>query len=208
MTPSRAYDLARFALRHPLMSYYRAYIRARGVKLDGDIWICARPNVTLGGDSSCSIGEGAFIPTPIQIRGADRGRIIIGKYSSLDTLARLHVANDATLRLGEHVSIGPFNIINAFDDCTIEDNAMLGPFVNVNCADHGMEICDVAMRFQEGTYAPVFIGEECWIGSHSVILKGSRIGRGAVVAAGSVVCGDVPEMTIVGGVPARVIKKR
>jgi len=106
------------------------------------------------------------------------------------------------------VAIGPFSIINAFDDCTIRKNTMLGPYVNVNCADHGMECGKEPMRFQGGCYGPVVIGEDCWICSHAVILKGVTIGDGAVVAAGAVVSEDVPPLAIVAGVPARVISHR
>ncbi|NPV58478.1 MAG: hypothetical protein HPY75_02300 [Actinobacteria bacterium] len=84
---------------------------------------------------------------------------------------------------------------------------MLGPYVNINCADHGMALGE-PMRFQQGSYGPVVIEEDCWIGSHSVILKGVTVGAGAVVAAGAVVTRDVPSLSIVGGVPARVIGHR
>jgi acetyltransferase-like isoleucine patch superfamily enzyme len=54
----------------------------------------------------------------------------------------------------------------------------------------------------------VTIGDDVWIGCNAVILPGVRIGRGAVVAAGSVVTRDVPEYAIVGGIPARILKQR
>ncbi|MGF7046849.1 acetyltransferase-like isoleucine patch superfamily enzyme [Paenibacillus sp. DS2015] len=54
---------------------------------------------------------------------------------------------------------------------------------------------------------PIFIGDEVWIGCKSTILKGVTIGKGAVVAAGSVVTKDVEPYTLVGGIPAKVIKR-
>ena len=53
----------------------------------------------------------------------------------------------------------------------------------------------------------VIIGNNVWVGANCTILKGVSIGNGAIIAAGAVVTGDVPEYTIVAGVPARVIKK-
>jgi len=52
---------------------------------------------------------------------------------------------------------------------------------------------------------PVVIEDDVWIGCRSIILKGVRIGRGAVIAAGSVVTKDIPAGAIAGGVPARVL---
>lgn len=54
---------------------------------------------------------------------------------------------------------------------------------------------------------PIFIEDDCWIGAHATILPGVRIGRGATVAAGAVVSKDVEAGCLVGGVPAKFIRK-
>lgn len=54
---------------------------------------------------------------------------------------------------------------------------------------------------------PIHIGADCWIGARATILPGVRIGRGVTVAAGAVVTKDVEDQVLVGGVPARVIRK-
>jgi acetyltransferase-like isoleucine patch superfamily enzyme len=200
-------DRLRFAVLNPSIRYHQWQLRRGGVECGPYVWIAAKPDVALCGESTCSIGNCTFIPTPIQIRGNDRGRIRVGEHCSIDTLARLFAANDALLDIADNVGIGPYNIINAFDDCSIGRNTMLSPYVNINCADHGMELGE-PMRCQYGCYGPVVIGEDCWLCSHAVILKGVTIGDGAVVAAGSVVNSDIPPYTIAAGVPARVVGER
>ncbi|QCX34774.1 acyltransferase [Caloramator sp. E03] len=61
-------------------------------------------------------------------------------------------------------------------------------------------------RFYKRKVAPVVLEEGCWIGANATILCGVKIGKCSVVAAGSVVNKDVPEYTVVGGVPAKYIK--
>ena len=62
-------------------------------------------------------------------------------------------------------------------------------------------------RNRKNHYAPIKIGAHVWIGSNVTIISGVSIGEWSVVAAGAVVTKDVPPMTVVGGVPARVIKR-
>jgi acetyltransferase-like isoleucine patch superfamily enzyme len=190
--------------RVPVNSWY---LRRKGVRLGKYPWIPGRVDLNLAGQSSLSIGECVFIPRTVEVLGNDEGCIEIGDNVRLDSGARLHVANRATLRIGDCTGVGPYNMFNAFDDLEIGRDVMFGPFVNINTADHGME-AGSPMREQEGTYGPVLIGDNCWLGAGSVILKGVTMGNGAVVGAGAVVNCDIPERCIAVGVPARVVGVR
>ena len=66
---------------------------------------------------------------------------------------------------------------------------------------------DITSERFELTTAPIEIGDMAWIGARAIVLPGRRIGEGAVVAAGAVVTDDVEAQTLVGGVPAKVIKR-
>jgi acetyltransferase-like isoleucine patch superfamily enzyme len=73
--------------------------------------------------------------------------------------------------------------------------------------NHGTSMTE-SMNTQKPSIDAIEIGEEVWLGVNVVVLKGVKIGKGAVIAAGSVLLGDVGEYEIFGGVPAKLIKKR
>ena len=89
------------------------------------------------------------------------------------------------------------------------DRIKIGNRVDVSS---GSYLCtaghDIESPIMELTYAPIIIGDDVWIASRSIILPGVSIGNGAVVASGAVVAKDVSPWTVVGGNPARYIKKR
>jgi acetyltransferase-like isoleucine patch superfamily enzyme len=197
----------RFALGNPKLLFNPWYLRRKGAVIGEAAWISGWVDLALAGRSTFTIGNGVFIPRTIEVRGIDDGRIIVGDNVTIDTGARLHAANSGTLRVGDRVGIGPYNIFNAFDDLSIGDDTMFGPFININCADHGMEL-GRPMREQYGTYGPVTIGRDCWLGAMVVVTRGVTIGDGAVIGAGSVVTQDIPPNTIAAGVPCCTIKER
>lgn len=118
-----------------------------------------------------------------------------------------------TIYIGDDVYIGPGAVFNASDSrITIHNKVMFGPGVYIMGGDHnfnqvGKYMFDVKYK-NESDDLPVIIESDVWIGCRVVILKGVTIGKGAIVAAGAVVTKDVPDFSIVGGVPAKVIGNR
>lgn len=109
---------------------------------------------------------------------------------------------------GKNIHIGKNVFINMgckFQDqggIYIGDGALIGHNVVLATLNHAKSPRDRGSMVP----APIRIGKNVWIGSNATILPGVTIGDGAIVAAGAVVAGDVPENTIVGGVPAKLIR--
>jgi len=115
----------------------------------------------------------------------------------------------AHLRIGHHVVIGPHTILCAAHGISIGDHCRFGPFVSIYDTD--LHPADAELRRQDYgppeavDGAPITIEDDVWLGVGAIVLKGVRIGRGAIVGAGAVVTRDVPAYTIVAGNPARTI---
>ena len=74
--------------------------------------------------------------------------------------------------------------------------------------NHGFDKINIPTIKQDYYDNDIVINDDVWIGAGSIILSGIKIGKGAIIASGSLVNKDVPSFTIVGGVPAKVIKER
>ena len=109
---------------------------------------------------------------------------------------------------GKNIHIGKHVFINMgckFQDqggIYIDDGALIGHNVVLATLNHAISPKDRSSMLP----APIHIGKNVWIGANATVLPGVTIGAGAIVAAGAVVTKDVPENTIVGGVPAKVIR--
>ena len=109
--------------------------------------------------------------------------------------------------LGDNSGIGVNAQIAAH--VTIGNDVMMGPECIIYTANHAFDNCEVPM-WRQGFSAPrpVIIGNDVWIGGRVTILPGVHVGDGAIIGAGSVVTHDVEPYSIVGGNPAKLIRKR
>ena len=90
----------------------------------------------------------------------------------------------------------------------IGEQVIIGPGVQIFSENHNYEQQGIPIKEQGVTRLGVSIGDHCWLGGRVTVLDGVHIGRGCVVAAGSVVTKSCPDYSILAGVPARVIKSR
>jgi acetyltransferase-like isoleucine patch superfamily enzyme len=111
------------------------------------------------------------------------------------------------LEIGDGCYIGRFAHINAAHGVVIEDEVLIADRVYVSDIDHEYRRAPEPVISQGvNSKGPVRLKRGCWIGAGAVILPGVTVGAGAVVAANAVVTKDAPDFTVVGGVPARVLK--
>jgi len=112
-----------------------------------------------------------------------------------------HLGGDGRLEVGNRVFFNSGAVVLAFDRITIEDDVALASEVFVTDSDNH------PVAGQPVRTLPIRICHGAWVATRAIVLPGVTIGSRAVVAAGAVVTGDVPDDTLVAGVPARVVRK-
>ncbi|MEA2298014.1 MAG: hypothetical protein QOF77_950 [Solirubrobacteraceae bacterium] len=158
--------------------------------------------------SFAACGPGTLIHLPVRIYGEQRislGReVIVGPSSWL-----LALEDGARLAIGDHTAISGHCVFSAADRVTIGVSVLIARGVFIADHSHDRSKPGVPIRHSGiSEVAPVAIGDGCWLGQNAVVLPGVTIGTGAVVGANSVVREDVPDGSIVAGVPARVVGHR
>ena len=149
------------------------------------IILARHKNITIGKNSTFGRGTVFYAPTQMSIGN----NVYIGKYCSLET----------DIRIGDDVLIGNnVGLIGKYD----HDYSCVGKSIK-----DSPWIGDRDYKFK-GKDLRIEIENDVWIGYGAIVVSGVKIGRGSIVAAGSVVLNDVAPYTIVGGNPARVLSKR
>jgi acetyltransferase-like isoleucine patch superfamily enzyme len=142
------------------------------------------------------------------------GRIVIGDHVTLDGRLSFIFGNRISTRpevvIGDHTYIGYGCCFTASSSITVGRHCLLAG--NVQIADYDGHPIDAAHRrsgapMSPDSVRPVVIGDDVWIGTRVLILKGVHIGDRAIIGAGAVVSRDVPPDTVVAGNPARVVKQ-
>jgi acetyltransferase-like isoleucine patch superfamily enzyme len=111
----------------------------------------------------------------------------------------------STISIGDRSTIGDYTFIYSSEKITIGHDCMIAPFSYIVDSNHGMAL-GTPFNLQPNTTNPVAIGDNVWIGTHSIILPGVVIGSNSIIASGSVVTKSVASGVVVGGNPARIIK--
>jgi galactoside O-acetyltransferase len=165
-------------LRHWYFSRRLKYLGPNSRISQGILFYDAE-NISLGGNFSA--GRNCSL-------GAINGELKIGDYASLAENVQINASQKGRIVIGNYVMIAPNVVLRASDHVTIR--------------------VDKLMREQGHSGGDIVVEDDVWIASNVVVVADVRIGKGAVVAAGAVVTKDVEPYTVVGGVPAKFMKKR
>jgi acetyltransferase-like isoleucine patch superfamily enzyme len=135
------------------------------------------------------------------------GRLIIGRWVHFGdgNAIRCH---EGTMRIGDKCVFGKDNTVNCYLDIEFGATTLVADWVYVCDFDHRFDDVTIPIKDQGIVKSPVRFGPDVWLGTKVTVLRGTTIGRGAVVAAHALVNKDVPDYSVAVGVPVRVIGNR
>jgi acetyltransferase-like isoleucine patch superfamily enzyme len=186
----------------------RAIIYRLILRIDG--WAAIENNVRLRFADHIRLAHGVYIDQGAYLHACPHG-IEIGPETIVMHGAVLHVYNfreipHSGIKIGRNSLIGEYTVIRGQGGVSIGDRVYTSPFTQIIAVNHVFNDPSRSFVDQGITAEGIVIEDDVWLGAGAVITDGVRVGRGAVIAAGAVVTKDVPPYTVVGGVPAKVIK--
>ncbi len=190
----------------------RALALLRGiVRLRAKVFV--GPRVRLLNKSFLHVSSGVTLQEGVCIDALSRNGVRIGPRVSIGPYTRIQGSGVPSnmglgLEIGADSGIGAFSFIGCGGGVRIGANVIMGQYVSFHPETHRFADLAKPIRLQGVTRSGIQIGDDCWVGAKVTFLDGARVGVGVVIAAGSVVRGEVPDRVVIAGVPAKVIRHR
>ncbi len=159
-----------------------------------------------------SFGKYVKIDDYAYLSGLGKGKLTLGNNASVGAFSRIIISTSfnnlgSHITIGNNVGIGEFAYLGGGGGLTIGDDCIIGQYLSCHPENHNYG-SDALIRHQGVSRQGIVIGSNCWIGAKVTVLDGVTIGNNCVVAAGAVVTKSMPDNSVIGGVPAKVLKSR
>lgn len=170
-------------------------------------------NVSFFNSSKIKWGKFLRLGNQVYISGLSKNGIHFGNNVSIGAFSRVVVSTSLNnigdkIVIGNNVGIGEFAYLGGAGGLEIGDECIVGQYLSCHPENHNHQDTLISIRHQGVSRKGIKIEKNCWIGSKVTILDGVEIGAGCIIGAGSVVTKSFPKNSIIGGVPAKLLKSR
>jgi acetyltransferase-like isoleucine patch superfamily enzyme len=165
------------------------------------------PFILISGGRRIALGDDARAESFVTLSVGRGGRITIGDHCELRRFAQLE-ADTGYIEIGHRCSVNQFCVLNGYGGIRIGNDVRIAAHSVILSSTHNHDNPRETIHSQGMSGLETVVGDDVWIGTHSVILGGVRIGSHVIIGAGAVVNQDVPDYAVAAGVPARVIRMR
>lgn len=168
-------------------------------------------NTKIYNSKNIAFGKNVTIENHCKIDGYSSRKIIlgdcvkIGAYSNLSSTSHFSKYGIG-VQIGNHSAVGEFTQFGAAGGIIIGNDVIMGSYISFHSENHNFNDLTKLIREQGVTSKGIVIGNNIWVGAKVTFLDGCEVGNNSVVAAGAVVNGKYPDNSIIGGVPAKVLK--
>lgn len=208
----KSYDLDSRIPKRLLISFLfrRAFMLLRGViKTGRKVFIGC--NVTIYNSRNIVFGKSVTIDKNCVIDGYSSEKIEIGNcvkigaYSTLSSTSHMSKYGKG-LKIGNNSAVGQFTEFGAAGGIEIGNDVIMGSYISFHSENHNFENHNLLIREQGVTSKGIKLGNNIWVGAKVTFLDGCIVGDNSVVAAGAVVNNVYPANSVIGGIPAKILK--
>ncbi len=166
------------------------------------------PRILIDKGASLHIGDHVELRRNVELRVHQKAQVNIGSKVRIDRGVRILAANEAQIDIADKVRIGLYAVFNGGDNISVGKGCLISGFVYLQTSMHGFKSKNLGIQQQGYAHAPVQLEEDCWLGTHVVILPDVHLEKGVVVGSNAVVNNSATAYQVLGGVPARELKQR
>lgn len=163
-------------------------------------------------DSALTVDPTASISPDARIYPSVRGtKIVIGAHSVIHEFVVIKaIGGTGDVLIGAHCQINPGSVLYSGSGITIGNDVLIAPGCVIAPANHEYRDPNIPIRMQRfmPSKGGVVIEDDVWLGANCTLLDGAHIGKGSIIAAGSVVTGKIEQYSICAGAPAKKIRER
>ena len=170
-------------------------------------------NVRFIAASRISYGKFLKLGDNVSLSGLGTEGVTIGNNVGIGSHSKVIVSTSLNdigkgITIGNNVGIGEYAYLGGAGGLEIGDDCIIGQYLSCHPENHNHEDINTLIRLQGVNRKGIKIEANCWIGSKVTILDGVTIGQGSIIAAGAVVTRSFPAYSVIGGVPAKLLKTR
>jgi len=165
------------------------------------------PRIVVDKGAKVKINNNVIFRRNVEIRCHGSAYIEIGDSSRIDRGVRFLATNQSKIILNKKVRVGLYSVFNGGDSISIGECSLISGFVYIQTSMHNYKN-DGVIQEQGYYHAPVSLGVDNWVGTHSVIFPGVTLGDFCIVGSNSVVNKSYENNIVIAGVPGKQIKER
>lgn len=201
----QCYKYGKMAAKGKAYSVLKMAGGSRSVFIGKNVELHEHKNIRFG--EKVKLHDGVYIDA-LSTDGVSLGDgVVLGRNSRIECTGTLSSLGKG-ISIGSRTTFGSDCYFGSAGGISIGEDVVAGQYVRFHSENHVYSDKDTLIREQGVTHKGIVVGNNCWIGAGAVFLDGAEIGDGCVVAANAVVTKKFPPDSVIGGVPAKLIKER